>query len=55
MAVIELTKENFEQVVTENDFVIVDYWFGFVLVSKLVRQIHKGSFLLRLLENNSKH
>lgn len=26
MAVIELTKENFEQVVTENDFVIVDYW-----------------------------
>ena len=26
MAVVELTKENFEQTVTENDFVIVDYW-----------------------------
>lgn len=26
MAVIELTKDSFEQVVTENDFVIVDFW-----------------------------
>ena len=26
MAVIELNKENFEEVVTGNDFVIVDYW-----------------------------
>ncbi len=26
MAVIELTKDNFEQVVTDNDFVIVDFW-----------------------------
>lgn len=26
MAVIELNKENFEEVVTSNDFVIVDYW-----------------------------
>jgi thioredoxin 1 len=26
VAVVELTKENFEQTVTENDFVIVDYW-----------------------------
>lgn len=26
MAVVELTKENFEQVVTENDFVIIDFW-----------------------------
>ena len=26
MAVVELTKENFEQTVTGNDFVIVDYW-----------------------------
>jgi len=26
VAVIELTKDNFEQVITENDFVIVDYW-----------------------------
>lgn len=26
MAVIELTKDSFEQTVTENDFVIVDFW-----------------------------
>jgi len=26
MAVIELTKDNFEQTVTDNDFVIVDFW-----------------------------
>lgn len=26
MAVVELTKENFEEVVTSNDFVIVDFW-----------------------------
>lgn len=26
MAVVELTKDNFEQIVTENDFVIVDFW-----------------------------
>ncbi len=26
MAVIELTEENFEDTVTNNDFVIVDYW-----------------------------
>ncbi len=26
MAVVELTKDNFEETVTGNDFVIVDYW-----------------------------
>lgn len=26
MAVVELTKENFEETVTNNDFVIVDFW-----------------------------
>lgn len=26
MAVTEITKENFEQVVSENDFLILDYW-----------------------------
>ena len=26
MAVIELNKENFEEIVTNNDFVVVDYW-----------------------------
>ena len=26
MAVVELTKENFEQTVTDNDFVVVDFW-----------------------------
>jgi thioredoxin 1 len=26
MAVVELTKDNFEEVVTTNDFVIVDFW-----------------------------
>ena len=26
MATIELTRENFEQVVTDNDFVLIDFW-----------------------------
>lgn len=26
MAVIELTKENFEETVTSNDFVVIDFW-----------------------------
>ena len=26
MAVVELTKENFEQVITSNSTVVVDYW-----------------------------
>ncbi len=26
MAVVELTKENFEETITSNDFVIVDFW-----------------------------
>jgi len=26
MATVELTKENFEKIITENDFVIVDFW-----------------------------
>ena len=26
MAVVELTKENFEETVTNNDFVIIDFW-----------------------------
>jgi thioredoxin 1 len=26
MAVVELTKDNFEEVVTQNDFVVIDFW-----------------------------
>ena len=26
MAYVELTKENFEEVITSNDMVVVDYW-----------------------------
>ena len=26
MAIVEATKDNFEQIVTENDFIIIDYW-----------------------------
>jgi thioredoxin 1 len=26
VAVVELTKDNFEQVITENEFVIIDFW-----------------------------
>lgn len=26
MATVELTKENFEQTITDNDFVIIDFW-----------------------------
>jgi thioredoxin 1 len=47
MAVIELTKENFEQVVTANTTVIVDYWApwcgpcrGFAPVFEKVSEMH---------------
>ena len=47
MAVIELTKENFEQVVTSNPTVIVDYWApwcgpcrGFAPVFEKVSEAH---------------
>ncbi len=47
MAVVELTKENFEQVVTSNQTVIVDYWApwcgpcrGFAPVFEKVSQAH---------------
>jgi thioredoxin 1 len=47
MAVIELTKENFEQVVTSNPTVIVDYWApwcgpcrGFAPVFENVAEMH---------------
>ncbi|BAZ94824.1 thiol-disulfide isomerase and thioredoxins [Thiohalobacter thiocyanaticus] len=26
MATVELTKENFEQIITDNDFVLIDFW-----------------------------
>ena len=47
MAVVELTKENFEQVVTGNQTVIVDYWApwcgpckGFAPVFEKVSEMH---------------
>jgi thioredoxin 1 len=47
MAVVELTKENFEQVVTSNPMVIVDYWApwcgpcrGFAPVYEKVAEMH---------------
>jgi thioredoxin 1 len=47
MAVVELTKENFEQVVTSNPTVIVDYWApwcgpcrGFAPVFEKVAEMH---------------
>ncbi|SRR5260221_3900520 len=47
MAVVELTKENFEQVVTSNSTVIVDYWApwcgpcrGFAPVFEKVAEVH---------------
>jgi thioredoxin 1 len=47
MAVIELTKENFEQVITSNATVIVDYWApwcgpcrGFAPVFEKVSEMH---------------
>ena len=47
MAVVELTKENFEQVVTSNPTVIVDYWApwcgpcrGFAPVFEMVAEKH---------------
>ena len=47
MAVVELTKENFEQVITSNPTVVVDYWApwcgpcrGFAPVFEKVSQAH---------------
>src|SRR3954468_12967145 len=47
MAVVELTKENFEQVITSNNTVIVDYWApwcgpcrGFAPVFEKVSEMH---------------
>ncbi len=47
MAVVELTKENFEQVVTSNPTVVVDYWApwcgpcrGFAPVFEKVSEMH---------------
>src|SRR4051812_17066739 len=47
MAVVELTKENFEQVITGNNTVIVDYWApwcgpcrGFAPVFEKVSEMH---------------
>jgi thioredoxin 1 len=47
MAVVELTKENFEQVVTSNPTVVVDYWApwcgpcrGFAPVFEQVSELH---------------
>ncbi|HUQ28384.1 MAG TPA: thioredoxin [Usitatibacter sp.] len=47
MAVVELTKENFEQVITSNPTVIVDYWApwcgpcrGFAPIFERVAQAH---------------
>ncbi|HEY2629568.1 MAG TPA: thioredoxin [Usitatibacter sp.] len=47
MAVVELTKENFEQVITSNPTVIVDYWApwcgpcrGFAPVFEKVSEMH---------------
>lgn len=49
MAVVEITKDNFEQTVTDNDFVIVDFWApwcgpcqGFAPVYDKVSEEHEG-------------
>lgn len=49
MAVIELNKDNFEQTVTDNDFVIVDFWApwcgpcqGFAPVYEKVSEQHEN-------------
>jgi len=48
MAVVELNKDNFEQIVSENDFVIVDFWApwcgpcqGFAPVYEKVSEEHE--------------
>jgi thioredoxin 1 len=55
MAVVELTKENFEQVVTSNPMVIVDYWApwcgpcrGFAPVFEKVAQMHPDAIFAKV-------
>lgn len=49
MAVVELTKDNFEEVVTQNDFVVIDFWApwcgpcrGFAPVFEATAEKHPG-------------
>ena len=55
MAVVELTKENFEQVVTSNATVIVDYWApwcgscrGFAPVFEKVSEMHPDAVFAKV-------
>ena len=55
MAVVELTKENFEQVVTGNSTVIVDYWApwcgpcrGFAPVFEKVAEMHPDAVFAKV-------
>ena len=55
MAVVELTKENFEQVVTSNATVIVDYWApwcgpcrGFAPVFEKVAEMHPDAVFAKV-------
>src|SRR3954464_9147407 len=55
MAVVELTKENFEQVITGNNTVIVDYWApwcgpcrGFAPVFEKVSEMHPDAVFAKV-------
>ena len=42
MAVVELTKDTFEEVVTNNEFVIVDFWAPWCGLSFVCADLRKG-------------